>query len=70
MDKYKIDNNVPLPEDKSILLTEMTVGDSILFPLDRRRSVASTASLLKRTGGKQFTIKKVDDNNARVWRTK
>lgn len=69
---YSIDSGVPVPEDRytRIPLTKLGVGDSILFPVSKRTSVASLASRYKKDTGKEFTIKKMDDNNCRVWRTR
>jgi hypothetical protein len=66
---YSIDTGVPVPETYgSFPLAQLKVGESILFPLEKRRSVATLASKLKKDEGKVYTIKKMDDNNARVWR--
>lgn len=65
---YSIDNGIPLPEVKRMPLNDMEVGDSILFPLNKRPNIQSVASRLKRETGKTFVVKKMDDNNARIWR--
>lgn len=69
---FQIDRDVPVPDIKDraepIPLSTLEPGESILFPLSRRRTVQTHASRLKTTTGKVFTIKKVDNNNARIWR--
>lgn len=69
---YKIDSNVPVPDIKDraepVPLSTLEPGESILFPLSRRRTVQTHASRLKTTAGKVFTIKKVDADSARIWR--
>lgn len=67
---YKVEDSVPIPvrvANKSIPIEDLEVGQSILFPLDRRPYVQTKASRLKGSG-KVFTVSKVDDKNARVWR--
>lgn len=65
---HAIDSNVPIPEDKRIPLSVLGVGDSVLFPLSKRNSVQARISVIKRNEGKEFTIKKINDKEARVWR--
>jgi hypothetical protein len=65
----QIEKNVPVPMTVKETLLLMTVGDSALFPLESRPNVAGTASRLKKETGKEFIVRKVD-NNLRVWRTK
>lgn len=70
---FKIDKSVPTPDptpDRSapIPLSKLEVGESILFPNDRRQSIQANASRLKGRTDKVFTIKKVDEDNARIWR--
>lgn len=68
---YEIDDNVPLPDEvKVIPLETLDVGSSILFPNSRRAAVQAYASRIKRNSGKVFTIKKLDEANARIWRVK
>lgn len=71
---YKIDRDVPVPDDAQrpsiramVPIDELEVGDSVEFPLRLRTTVATTASRLKREG-KGFTIKKIDEKSARIWR--
>lgn len=71
---YKIDSDVPVPSDAQrptirtmVPIDGLAVGDSVEFPLKLRTTVATTATRLKKEG-KVFTIKKVDEKNARIWR--
>lgn len=66
---YKIDSDVPVPTSALPPIGMLEVGDSILFALSKRRSVATTASRLKREQGKKFKISKQDADTARIWRT-
>lgn len=70
---YNIDSGVPVPDTgpktrDRVPVHLLEVGDSILFPLKLRRAVTSIAQRLKESEGKRFTIKKMDDKNARIWR--
>lgn len=66
---YSIESGVQIPQGLPPLRL-MGVDDSIVFPLGKRSSVQTFASKLKREEGKEFVVKKLDDNNARIWRTK
>lgn len=69
--KYSIDSGVPVPvRTAQVPIKDLKVGDSILFNIDSRAKVQARASTLKRTQGKEFTVKKVNNTEARVWRTK
>lgn len=67
---YQIDSGVSIPKGAGVPLGKLGVGDSVQFPLSKRASVQTVASLLKRTKGMSFTIKKVDSESCRVWRLK
>jgi hypothetical protein len=67
---YRVEDSVPIPVEvasKSIPLRDLRVGQSILFPRDRRAYVQTKASRLKREG-KTYTVRVVDDKHCRVWR--
>lgn len=66
---YKIESDVPLPTTVLPPIGMLEVGDSILFALGKRRSVATIASRLKKDQGKRFKINKQDEDTARIWRT-
>lgn len=67
---YTIDTGVPVKDrNTSPPLMQLEVGQSVLFPLQKRMSVQTTASKIKKETGKKFVIRKMDDDNARVWRT-
>ena len=61
-----IDTGVPIPEKVSYPLKDLEVGESFVFPANKRSSVSARAS---RITGKEFTIKKQDEATCRVWRT-
>jgi hypothetical protein len=65
-----IDTAVPIPGRASYPLEALKVGESFLFPVSKRTSVQSRVSRLKREQGLEFTVKKMDNDNCRVWRTK
>lgn len=68
---YQIESDVPIPDEPgSVPLDELDQGDSIAFPLEQRPTVQSRASKLKSQTGKEFTIRKLDEDTARVWRVK
>lgn len=64
---HEIEKAIPIPENR-IRLSDMEVGDSILFDISVRPTVSSNASRLKLKTGRDFTIRKVDEDNCRVWR--
>jgi hypothetical protein len=68
IDVYKVDSGIPVPA-KGVPLNQLEVGESFVVPIDKRRSVATVASRVKRETGKKFTIRKIDNDNVRVWRT-
>lgn len=65
-----IDTAVPVPERGRYPLELLEVGESFLFPVSKRGSVQARASRMKAESDKSFTIKKMDELNCRVWRTK
>ena len=70
---YHIDSDVPVPEETGPTLPpirQLEPGESILFSIDKRSSVQSIASKMKREEGKVFTIQRIDEDNARIWRVK
>lgn len=68
---YEVESNVPIESEHPTLpLSTLAVNDSVLFELNRRNSVQSQISRMKKRTGKEFTIRKVDADHARVWRTK
>ena len=75
IDVVTIDTGVPVPETTgkgrpSIWpIDQLGVGESFVFPADKRQTIASAASR-KKEGGKEFTIKKQDDTSYRIWRIK
>jgi len=68
---YKIESGVPMA-DYNVLppLDLMDVGDSVVFPIKKRPSVQTVASRLKKEQGKEFTVRRLDQDSGRVWRTK
>lgn len=70
---YTIDSGVPAPNDgvptrERVPIGQLEVGESILFPKELRPAVIGLAHRLKKSESKKFTVKKMDDNNSRVWR--
>lgn len=67
-----IENEVPIPIKRSaqVPLRELEVGQSVVFPLEHRPNIQSMASRTKRETGKAFTIKKLSEIEARIWRIK
>ena len=72
IEPYVVESNVPIPVKVLSLppLRELKVGESIVFPLEKRPSVQTAAFKLKRDEGLEFRVKKLDETSARIWRTK
>lgn len=72
IDVYHIDSGVPVPLSATRRtlppLRDLELGESIVFPLAQRFKVQQKASKLKARTGKVFTIRKMDEQTARVWR--
>ncbi len=69
---FRIDTDVPIPDPIStpnVPIEELQVGESILFDIELRAKVQIAATRLKHSTGMEFTVRKIDENNARVWRT-
>lgn len=66
---YSIDSGVPIPESRGVPLARLEVGESFLFPLSKRASIQTQVSKIKRETDKDFVVKKMDEETARVWRT-
>lgn len=69
IDVITIDSGVPVPLGRYPIL-ELKVGDSFLFPISKRPSVQSRANKIKSETGREFTVKKMDEDSCRIWRTK
>lgn len=70
----KIDANVPVPDKPDVQadkfpLASLEVGQSFEFPYVDRKYVQSMASTIKRRKGLEYTVKKINEQTARVWRT-
>ena len=65
-----IDTSVPIPERAIYPLAQLEVGDSFLFPADKRGSVQTRASKVKRDTGREFVVRKINKDECRIWRTK
>ncbi len=66
--RYDIDDGVSIPVRKTMPLRELKVGQSIEFPKQRRGSVNSVASRLKKETGMVFTVQTINENTCRIWR--
>lgn len=61
---------VPIPPQVlKYPLDTMEVGDSFTVGIKDRSNVSARASRVGTKTGKKFTVRKVDDNTLRVWRT-
>lgn len=70
-----MDKNIPIPEPRKSVLKEykidlLEVGESVLVPVKERKRLQPAVSQQKTKHDKSYTVRKVDDNNMRVWRTK
>lgn len=75
MEDFKIDNDVPVPAGHKRFNTrvpyqQLDVGESILFPLEQRHGVAANSATHAKRYDKKFTVRKVSDTEARIWRVK
>lgn len=73
----RIDTDIPMPGGRArpgpepkYPLMSLEVGDSFSFPYDKRKTVQTRTYQIKRDTGREFAIRKADNNTARVWRTK
>jgi len=70
----RIEKNVPMPEGRVSRATDypfadMTVGDSIAYPIAERQRVANVIyQRYHKKGEKRFTVRIVSDSEIRVWR--
>lgn len=68
---HVIESSVPIPVSKEhIPVRELKVGQSVVFGLSERPYVQSLTSQLKRRRGSEYTVRKINDKEARVWRIK
>lgn len=65
----KIESGVPLPDSVKYPFDKLEVGDSFVVTLDKRPSVSSAAVKYGQRTNTKYVVRKVDDNNVRVWRT-
>lgn len=65
-----IDTGVPIPENDRLEypLSQLEVGESFVFPVDKRPSVQSKASKMKRDTGREFVVRKQSPELCRIWR--
>lgn len=71
--RYEVEDSVPIPVHRApynaVPLSELEVGESILFPRADRSKVQTQASRLKKAKKGVFTIRVIDESHCRVWRT-
>lgn len=66
-----VDTDIPIPQPLAAYpIRIMNVGDSMLIPGPFRSRVASNASHLKKRKGFEYTIRKAEAGNFRIWRIK
>ena len=64
---YQIDNAIPVPGD-GLPINQLEVGESFVFPIEKRSQIQVAASTLKRRQGKVFVVRKQNEEFARIWR--
>lgn len=71
IDVTSIDTGVPTPEPRlKYPLAQLEVGQSFVIPLEKRVSISSSISMVKKKyPDRKFTVRKESDTTARVWRT-
>lgn len=70
IDVYNIEKDVPIPEQKGVPIEKLEVGESLTFDEAKRNSVQTKASTLKAKEYKEFTVRSIEGNQCRIWRTK
>lgn len=61
---------VPIPQQLlKYPFATMKVGDSFTVSIKDRKNVSARASRVGAETGKKFTVRKIDENTLRVWRT-
>jgi hypothetical protein len=72
VDVFNIEADVPMPEPfkGSLPLDNLEVGESFEFDSELRNKAQSLATRLKKSKGKEFTVRLVNEKHCRVWRTK
>lgn len=75
MTEHNIESDVPIPERSFYAskypVNRMDVGDSFAFDPDKFRGAQSAiAREEKRSPGKKFITRKVNETESRTWRTK
>lgn len=71
MSDFKVEKNVPKPQGRGLFETirQLQVNESLSLPAERKSSLASYASKLKKDG-KDFTVRVQEDGTVRIWRIK
>lgn len=64
-----IDTGVPIPDTGSYPFSRLEVGHSFVAPIDMRTNISSAATQYGKRTGTKFTIRKIDKDNIRVWRS-
>lgn len=70
---FKVERGVPLPEPRNIWrcrypLADMEPGDSFVVPAEHYYRVGKSMSNFAKKTGLKFTIRKLPDGGARIWR--
>jgi hypothetical protein len=65
---FKVDQGVPMPKVYRYPIDELEVGESFEFPIEKRQSVQTSASNIKKKSDKSFVVSKVNDEVGRIWR--
>lgn len=63
-----IDTGVPIPGKIRYPLEQLKVGESFVFPVGKRNSVQARASRYAKESGRKFEVRRMDQENCRVWR--
>lgn len=70
--KYKIEKNIETPASvgNKYPFGEMEVGDSFKFPKSEIYKIRTAASFYGKRKNKKFTVRKINNEEFRVWRIK
>jgi hypothetical protein len=72
---FEVEQGLPIPAKSArtvgmVPIGQLEPGESMAFDVGLRSRVASYASQLKKRKGLEFTVRLVEPNVCRVWRTK
>lgn len=70
--RIKIESEIPIPKTKAqeYMIDQMSVGDSIIVPMELAPDVRSVIASINLRKEKHFITRAINQKQIRVWRTK